>query len=109
MTRATRSGRTKLPPSSFVAYRFGCTRACTATTSGHVTAKGRRAGRADRAQVARSKGGAGKRVDAKVTLPARAVRLVKQRRRAQLALDTVVMSGGSAVRLPARIRIDATR
>jgi hypothetical protein len=109
MTRATRSGRTKLPPSSFVAYRFACTRACTATTSGRVTARGRRAGRPIALKVARFKGGPGRRVDAKVTLPARAVRLVKQRRGAQLALDTVVMSGGSAARLPARIRIDARR
>ncbi|MDQ4024559.1 MAG: DNRLRE domain-containing protein, partial [Actinomycetota bacterium] len=107
MSRATRIGRTKLPPSSFVAYRFACTRACTATTSGHITARGSRAPIALKA--ARFKGGPGRRVHAKVTLPPRAVRLVKQRRRAQLALQTVVMSGRSAARLPARIRIDAKR
>jgi hypothetical protein len=37
------------------------------------------------------------------------VRLIKRRKRAQLALDTVVMAGRSATRLPARIRIDARR
>ena len=82
---------------------------CTATTSGRVTAKGRRAGRPIALKVARFKGGPRKHVLAKVTLPPRAVRLVRQRRRAQLALDTVVMSGRSAARLPARIRIDARR
>jgi RTX calcium-binding nonapeptide repeat (4 copies) len=110
---ATRTGRAYVPPATFDAYAFTCAQACDGTMTGQLTAT---AGKAQAAtlkplklKTAKFKGGPGTPVRLKVKLPAKAVRLVKKRKRAKLALVTVVRSGGKSARLPATIRLKAKR
>ena len=104
--RATRTGRMRVPPATFVAYRFACEGTCAGTMTGRLTAVQGRAATV-KLKPARFRGGPGARVEARVSLPAKAMRLVRKRRRAKLELMTVLRSGGSSARLPATIRLDS--
>ena len=106
--RATRTGRMRVPPTTFAAYRFACEQACTGTMTGRLTAaRGRSA--TVQLEPSRIRGGPGARIEARVSLPAKAMRLIKKRRRAKLELMTVLRSGGRSARLPATIRVDSQR
>jgi Ca2+-binding RTX toxin-like protein len=110
---ATRSGQVTVPPARFDAYGFTCAQACTATLNGQVVVVPRAASAARtkplKLKTARFSGGAGAAMKVAVSLPAKAVRAIKQSRSAKLTLVTVIASGGKSVRLPATIRLKRKR